>query len=904
MMRSMFSGVSGLKVHQTKMDVIGNNIANVNTVGFKSQTVSFKDAFYQNMANASGPNRSTGRAGTNPQQVGLGVSFGAISSIMTQGLSQRTDRALDAMIQGEGFFIVRDASGTFFTRAGNIDIDREMNLHINGMQLMGWETVKVDGQYVVRAGAVQPLNLSGEKQYMPPAATTIVDLIGNLTPKGLINNQTERSMTLTDTLGNNFTFDIVFTFHPQDDPMDQISGFWTYEFKTNADGTAVLAFPDGDRKNPKEVAVNVGNSNLGTNATFTENQLQFFQSKGLLVFDTDGRLVGSESFYYSDDLVYKSDFYRHPDHPNFYFDASGQSPFGTLNVNGEWVDPSDGSLLMLVGPTFVFPEPNPNGFTVVGSPPNLAVRYNDLLNNRTSAANDVSAFKPTYDAAIKAVNDAQKNHDNLRIKLQEALNAFDAINNANTLDPTLPTLKVNLDNAMTNYEDALKVLTAAQANLLGSITDPIVLVPGAQDSYLTALLNYRATLDLYDTQLSAFNAVETTLNTLITAYNTARTAYNTAYNATTPPGTDPALVGLATAVDIAITNFNTGLIDWETAANIFYAPSTVPTPTPMPGFTPAGPPFTVLAPAAPSVPARPATHPAGSIGDDLAITRAALTTQTNTLAAAFVTLAQTTPVDYIKFEYDELVKVQSNANFAVNSFQATTSLMSPITLTGMNALNAVTDASGMLTGTLQFNKRVVSQFVDMRGISSIDLYIAPKDATEPPSTFGIPIEDYLVDYNQLDYLMGLRIKNMGVVKMMVDNLTQWGNEEISMKINEIDGNMMGILTDLSISGDGKIMGRYSNGETRVLGQIPVAKFANAAGLERLGNNLFAVSANSGAFDGVGDVGEVLGMALEMSNVDLAQEFTDMIVTQRGFQANSRIITVTDDMLQELVNLKR
>jgi len=91
---------------------------------------------------------------------------------------------------------------------------------------------------------------------------------------------------------------------------------------------------------------------------------------------------------------------------------------------------------------------------------------------------------------------------------------------------------------------------------------------------------------------------------------------------------------------------------------------------------------------------------------------------------------------------------------------------------------------------------------------------------------------------------------------------------------------------------------------RTLGQIPVAQFRNPPGLQRVGNNLWAVTANSGPFDGIGQVGSMQGGALEMSNVDLANEFTEMITTQRGFQANSRIISTSDEMLQELVNLRR
>jgi flagellar hook protein FlgE len=145
---------------------------------------------------------------------------------------------------------------------------------------------------------------------------------------------------------------------------------------------------------------------------------------------------------------------------------------------------------------------------------------------------------------------------------------------------------------------------------------------------------------------------------------------------------------------------------------------------------------------------------------------------------------------------------------------------------------------------------------------------------------------------------------MGTIMMNVQELYQFGGQNTKLEMIRADGNRPGTLDDLSIDGNGKITGRYSNGETRLLGQIAVAKFINPAGLEKMGNSLFAATTNSGPWNGVGDVGDIISGALEMSNVDLSQEFTEMITTQRGFQANSRTITVSDEMLQELVNLKR
>ncbi|SFT42902.1 flagellar hook protein FlgE [Lachnospiraceae bacterium XBD2001] len=123
------------------------------------------------------------------------------------------------------------------------------------------------------------------------------------------------------------------------------------------------------------------------------------------------------------------------------------------------------------------------------------------------------------------------------------------------------------------------------------------------------------------------------------------------------------------------------------------------------------------------------------------------------------------------------------------------------------------------------------------------------------------------------------------------------------------GKKLGAMTGVSIDKSGKIFGSYDNGNTVLLGQIAVAQFANASGLEALGDNVFTSTLNSGDFDGIGvevtaDGGKMSSGQLEMSNVDLSTEFTEMITTQRGFQANSRIITVSDTLLEELTNLKR
>ncbi|NLJ74416.1 MAG: flagellar hook-basal body complex protein, partial [Firmicutes bacterium] len=123
-----------------------------------------------------------------------------------------------------------------------------------------------------------------------------------------------------------------------------------------------------------------------------------------------------------------------------------------------------------------------------------------------------------------------------------------------------------------------------------------------------------------------------------------------------------------------------------------------------------------------------------------------------------------------------------------------------------------------------------------------------------------------------------------------------------------DGYTNGALESFAIDQNGRIIGSFSNGLTRALGQVALARFANPAGLERTGSTMFGETPNSGDAQigaaGIPGFGSIAPSSLEMSNVDLSEEFTEMIITQRGFQANSRIITSSDEMLQELVNLKR
>lgn len=208
MMRSLYSGVSGLKVHQTKMDVIGNNISNVNTIGFKASSVNFSDIFYQTTQSASGANLATGKAGTNARQIGLGSTVAGITANMTtQGGSQRTDNALDIMINGNAFFIVNSGGTNYFTKNGAFTTDGAGNLATeSGATVMGWKVDPENPGMVVK-GNVTPIGIyTTENTYTEPEATTNTYFSGNIdqNDEDLVNGRTIQT-EFYDNLGNKYT---------------------------------------------------------------------------------------------------------------------------------------------------------------------------------------------------------------------------------------------------------------------------------------------------------------------------------------------------------------------------------------------------------------------------------------------------------------------------------------------------------------------------------------------------------------------------------------------------------------------------------------------------------------------------------------------------------------------------
>ena len=213
MMRSMYSAVSGLKTHQTRMDVIGNNIANVNTVAFKSSSVTFSDILYQTTSNASGANATTGTGGINAKQIGLGTTAAATKvSITSAGASETTGNPFDIRLTDKNstnFFIVNNGSENVFTRSGSFYVDGSGNLCMSstGYTVMGWQVDETTGE--IRKDTVSALRIMQEKNLTSaPEATTQATIAGVLDENDTdVKNDAGRVMNLNfyDNLGYQYT---------------------------------------------------------------------------------------------------------------------------------------------------------------------------------------------------------------------------------------------------------------------------------------------------------------------------------------------------------------------------------------------------------------------------------------------------------------------------------------------------------------------------------------------------------------------------------------------------------------------------------------------------------------------------------------------------------------------------
>jgi flagellar hook protein FlgE len=280
MMRSLFSGVSGLQNHQTRMDVVGNNIANINTTGFKRNRVNFQDMIYQQLQGASHPTEDVG--GVNPKEVGLGMSVASIDTIHLQGSLQSTGVGTDLAIQGPGFFVLQDDGKTFFTRAGAFTVDEAGTMvnPANGMRVRGWMARETMGeQFIDVSRQLEDLVVPiGSKD--PARATTLVNFACNLDKRipELPENPTEQqirqstwstAMEIYDSFGQMHLLQVEFTRVPG---------------TNNSWNAAVVVDPENAEPNNTTIGLGEEAPAAGGPATFVVN----FNNNGRLISTEDG----------------------------------------------------------------------------------------------------------------------------------------------------------------------------------------------------------------------------------------------------------------------------------------------------------------------------------------------------------------------------------------------------------------------------------------------------------------------------------------------------------------------------------------------------------------------------------------------------------------------------------------
>jgi flagellar hook protein FlgE len=347
----MFSGVSGLRSHQTMVDVIGNNIANVNTFGFKSSTVMFQDLLSQVLTGAGVPTATAG--GTNPAQVGLGVKVAGVSTSFTQGASQLTGRATDLSIQGDGFFVVRQGAETLFTRAGALSFDASGRLvSPDGAIVQGW--------LADAAGAINTNAAAGDLsmplgQSLAPAATTTMQLGGNLDASTPLNQPIVTAITVYDQLGTPVSVSGSFT--------RTAANTWDFAVDTDGDGTfepvGALTFDPttGELQTPNPTFSMLTGSFGGPitvdfGAVGTPNALvQFAGPSSVAALSQDGYALGAlQSFTIGQDGVVTGVFSNGRNRPLGQIALAGfTNPMGLEKAGGSLFRPTVNSGLANVG---------------------------------------------------------------------------------------------------------------------------------------------------------------------------------------------------------------------------------------------------------------------------------------------------------------------------------------------------------------------------------------------------------------------------------------------------------------------------------------------------------------------------------------------------------------------------
>lgn len=838
-MRSLWSGVSGLQAHQVAMDVEGNNISNVNTTGFKYSRADFGTMFSQTVKIATAP--TDGRGGSNPLQIGLGVSVSSTTRIHSQGSVQTTDKNTDVAINGDGFFMVSDDGGLtrYLTRSGDFKLDAYGNFVNNaGFVVQGWN-INWDTQSIDSSRTPQNIFID-PGMHIPAAKSTEVAIKANLNSGLNIGNAARPLYALDSVHGFNKK-----TGETKDENDNGITQFYTtsknsMEVTEKGVDAGALFNGKGQGLNLREgqgiwvsyanstFSTDKGNSNVfDPNNKTAQNDVIFWgdQNKPVIMDITlNGVQIRNDNIKSLDEAIAYINTFTNP--------ADGRDGTGVIATKKE-----DGS-----GITFT--NQNSNGTT--DNMKNIDLQIN--TGNQAGELQNVPVANGNFNWNAMNLNSLTAQGDSKWI-------AGNFQNNGNRVQVVTAHKYVYSSNpvqiAPMYNPDGGKTWNQGDMNTAGTPENNYRLAMNG------ALLNtqvrtFRTTEDLrellqrdarygvdYDGS-GGFEANGSDVNegVTITITENGNFSISNPNKTTTPPAgiqqnnrTNHDLNFNVTAYTDALGKVSTN----DAFTKIFKAFDGVQT---------------VGSQKKESEQLKLSAFSAGlEIYDSLG--------SKHTLEVQFV--KQSTTQDGGN-EWQMIIRVPEPAE---------------INTTGEGPNNIV-------VGTARFNND-----------GSLASY-NPKTLNFSPNNGAAPNQ-------QIKLSFGTSGSNDGLVS---------SNSASTLTGQATDGYTSGNLKPDAIRVDdkGNILGEFTNGKTFAVAKMAMASVANNSGLEEIGGNLFKVTANSGAIvvgeAGTGGRGEMKTSALEMSNVDLSRSLTELIIIQRGYQANSKTISTSDQMLQTLIQLKQ
>lgn len=838
-MRSLWSGVSGLQAHQVAMDVEGNNISNVNTTGFKYSRADFGTMFSQTVKIATAP--TDGRGGSNPLQIGLGVSVSSTTRIHSQGSVQTTDKNTDVAINGDGFFMVSDDGGLtrYLTRSGDFKLDAYGNFVNNaGFVVQGWN-INWDTQSIDSSRTPQNIFID-PGMHIPAAKSTEVAIKANLNSGLNIGNAARPLYALDSIHGFNKK-----TGETKNENDTGITQFYTtskngIEVTEKGVDAGALFNGKGQGLNLREgqgiwvsyanstFSTDKGNSNVfDPNNKTAQNNVIFWgdQNKPVIMDITlNGVQIRNDNIKSLDEAIAYINTFTNP--------ADGRDGTGVIATKKE-----DGS-----GITFT--NQNSNGTT--DNMKNIDLQIN--TGNQAGELQNVPVANGNFNWNAMNLNSLVAQGDSKWI-------AGNFQNNGNRVQVVTAHKYVYSSNpvqiAPMYNPDGGKTWNQGDMNTAGTPENNYQL---AVNGVLlnTQVRTFRTTEDLrellqrdarygvdYDGS-GSFEANGSDVNegVTITITENGNFSISNPNKTTTPPAgiqqnnrTNHDLNFNVTAYTDALGKVSTN----DAFTKIFKAFDGVQT---------------VGSQKKESEQLKLSAFSAGlEIYDSLG--------SKHTLEVQFV--KQSTTQDGGN-EWQMIIRVPEPAE---------------INTTGEGPNNIV-------VGTARFNND-----------GSLASY-NPKTLNFSPNNGAAPNQ-------QIKLSFGTSGSNDGLVS---------SNSASTLTGQATDGYTSGNLKPDAIRVDdkGNILGEFTNGKTFAVAKMAMASVANNSGLEEIGGNLFKVTANSGAIvvgeAGTGGRGEMKTSALEMSNVDLSRSLTELIIIQRGYQANSKTISTSDQMLQTLIQLKQ